>query len=58
MYVMLATDYTKCPKMATTIKCQVPKDCKDGDRALSCLQALVLDAVGLLAGLLELKQAG
>ena len=44
--------------MVTTVKCQVPKDCKDGDRALSRLQALILDDVGPLTGLLELKQAG
>ena len=55
---MRASDHTKCPKLDNTLRAQVPKDCKDADRTLSRLQALVLDAVGPLTNLLERKQAG
>ena len=44
--------------MYNTLRAQVLKDCKDADRTLSRLQALVLDAVGPLTSLLERKQAG
>ncbi len=55
---MAAFDATKCPKLDATIKAQVPKPCKDGDRNLARLQALVLDAVGPLAHIVEQAQQG
>ena len=55
---MPAVGSTKCPKLDNTIKQQIPKDGKDADCALSKLQALLLDAVGPLANLLEQQQAG
>ena len=57
-YGMPATDVTKCPKLDTTLRPQVPKDGKDGDRSLSRLQTLLLDAVGPLSAMLESHQAG
>ena len=55
---MPACDATKCPKLDNTVKAQVPKDCKDEDRPLAGLEALVLDAVGPLITLLELQHTG
>ena len=55
---MPACDSTKCPKLDSTIKAQLPKECKEADRPLARLQALVLDAVGPLSALLELHQKG
>ena len=57
-YGMPATDVTKCPKLDTTLRPQVPKDGKDGDRSLSRLQTLLLDARGPLSAMLESHQAG
>ena len=57
-YGMPAFENTKCPKLDTTLKAQVPKACKDGDRPLCRLQTLVLDAVGPLAHILESLQKG
>ena len=58
VYGMPAADATKCPKLDGTLKTQVPKEGKDGDRTFSRLQTFVLDAVGPLASLLEQHQAG
>jgi hypothetical protein len=56
---MLARDATKCPKPDNTLEPQIPKDGKEADRALSCLQALLLDTVGhLSSGTLEMQQGG
>lgn len=55
---MPACDATKCPKLDATIKAQVPKACKDADRQLGRLQALVLDAVGPLTHIVEQGQKG
>lgn len=55
---MPASDMTKCPKLDNTLRPQLPKDAKDGDRGLSRIQTLVLDAVGPLTRVLELHQAG
>ena len=44
---MPASDFTKCPKLDSTLKAKVPKTCKDGDRPFCKLQTLLLDAVGL-----------
>ena len=55
---MPSCDATKCPKLDATIKAQVPKSCKDGDRHLARLQALVLDAVGPLTHIVEQAQQG
>ena len=57
-YGMSACDSTKCPKLDTTLRAEVPKACKDGDRPLSHIQTLVLDAVGPLSSLLELQSSG
>ena len=57
-YGMPATDMTKCPKLDNTLRAQVPKNGKDGDRVFSRIQILLLDAVGPLAGVLEAHQAG
>lgn len=57
-YGMPACDSTKCPKLDNTVKAQLPKECKDADRPLARLQALLLDAVGPLSALLELHQGG
>lgn len=48
----------KCPKLDSTLKAQVPKACKDGDRLFCRLRTLVLDAVGPLTRVLELQQKG
>ena len=45
---MPASDYTRCPKLDTTIKSRLPKQCKDADQSLARIQALVLDPVGPL----------
>ena len=50
---MLACDATRCPKLDTTLKAQIPKAGKDGNRPLAFLQTFLLDAVGPLASLLE-----
>ena len=55
---MPASDHTKCPKLDTTLRPQVPKEGKDAERALSHLQTFSLDTIGPLASLLEQKQAG
>ena len=47
-YGMPATDCTKYPKLDNTLKTQVPKEGKDADP----------DAVGPLASILEMQQAG
>ena len=47
VYGMPACDATKCPRLDTTIKAQVSKACKDGDRPLTHLQTMLLDVVGL-----------
>ena len=52
-YGMPASRFTKCPKLDTTLKSKLPKTCKDADRPLAKTQALLLDAVGPLAHLLE-----
>lgn len=57
-YGMPACDNTKCPKLDNTVKAQLPRECKDADRPLARLQALMLDAVGPLNTLLELHQGG
>ena len=44
---------TKCPKLDTTVKAQISKAVKDGDRPLARLQTLVLDSVGPLTTILE-----
>ena len=48
----------KCPKLDSTLKAQVPKACKDGDRLFCRLRTLVLDTVGPLTRVLELQQKG
>jgi hypothetical protein len=55
---MPATKATKCTKLDNNLKPQVLKDGKDADRTLSRFQALLLDTVGPLASMLELKKAG
>ena len=52
-YGMPASDYTRCPKLDTTIKSRLPKQCKDADRSLARIQTLVLDAVGPLTHFLN-----
>ena len=52
-YGMPATDYTRCPKLDTTIRSRLPKQCKDADRSLARIQALVQDAVGPLTHFLD-----
>ncbi len=47
------SEATRCPMFDTTVKTQVSKQVKDGDRPLARLQTLVLDAVGPLAAILE-----
>jgi hypothetical protein len=55
---MPAAEETNSPKLDNNLKSQVPKEGKDADRTLSRFQALLLDTVGPLASMLELKQAG
>ena len=55
---MPANDRTKCPKLDTTLKARLPKQCKENDRSLARLQTMVLDAMGPLTHLLELQQRG
>ena len=57
-YGVPASDMTKCPKLDNTLRTQIPKDGKDADWTLCRLQAMILDAVGPLASLLEMNQAG
>ena len=57
-YGMPALDATKSPKLDTMIRPQIPKDAKEADRSLGRLQALLLDAVGPLAHVLEQQRAG
>ena len=52
---MLACDTMWCPKLDTTLKAQIPKAGKDGDRPLACL---LLDAIGPLAILRENQWKG
>lgn len=54
---MSACDATKCPKLDTTLKAEIPKGCKDADRPLNRMWTLVLDAVGLLSSLKELHNS-
>ena len=53
---MPASDHTKCPKLDTTLKARLPKQCKEADRPLACLQTLLLDTMGPLTHLLELHR--
>jgi hypothetical protein len=53
---MPASNYTRYPKLDATIKSRLLKQSKDADRPLARIQALLLDAVGLLTHLLEQQQ--
>ena len=50
---MPSSRFTKCPKLDTTLKSKLPKQSKDADRLMAKAQALLLDAVGPLAHILE-----
>ena len=58
VYGMQVCDATKYLRLDATIKAQVLKACKDGDRPLARLQTLLLDAVGPLTSLVEQWQKG
>ena len=53
---MPASDYTKCPKLDTTLKARLPKQCKEADSPLARLQTLLPDTMGPLTHLLELHR--
>ena len=50
---MPASRFTKCPKLDKTLKSKLPKHCKDTEWPLAKTQALLLEAVGPLAHLVQ-----
>jgi len=50
--------HTKCPKLDPAIRSKLPKQAKDADENLVCLQSKVLDVASPLVSLLESARRG